>query len=322
MNECPYPPSPKVIKAVSNEIQNANRYPDPEMEEELKRKIANYADVSVENIVVSNGSDNLIYMLMDVFIDKGDVVLILRPSFEVYRVVVTKNGGVVKPLRLKEPHFAIKLNELMEAAKGTKMLVIINPNNPTGNLLLTKEEAEELVANYEGIVVVDEAYYEFCGITLSDMVKKYPNIVVLRTFSKAFALAGLRIGYAIAHRDMIKLLKKVREPFPLSRLSIVAAVAALNDLDYVRRVVSLIKSERDRLYAELESMEGIRPYPSMTNFILFKSSVADLATRLAERKIYIRDFSVAIGKYYYRVSIGKPEENDLFLKSLREVVKP
>jgi len=321
LNENPYPPSPIVIKSLSEEIFHVNRYPNPQMEHELRKELSEYTNLDPENIFISNGSDSIIYALMDVFISKGDKVVTLKPSFKVYEIATMKNGGKMEHYLLREPDFRVNKDELVELAKGSKLLILVNPNNPTGNLVIKKDDIESLLSEYEGLVVVDEAYYEFCNVTFANLINEYHNLVIIRTFSKAFSLAGLRIGYALAHKNIVNLLLKVRQPIPFDKLALKAALMALKDIEYMKKIVKLIINERARLFSHLKSIANITPFPSQTNFILFKSSIADLSKKLAEHKIFIKDFSEALGNYYYRVSIGLPSENKLFIDKLKEIIK-
>ncbi len=320
LNESPLPPSPKVIKAALEASLSANRYP-VEAEIELNARIAKYVNLDPANVVIGNGSDCLIHAIMDATIRPGDWVLMPSPSFQVFETATLKNGGHVKYVKLNPPGFKVSPDTLLREARGCKVLVIVNPNNPTGNLVMNRHEIEDVVSSFEGLVVVDEAYYEFSRVTVVDLVKDYENLVVLRTFSKAFCMAGFRIGYAVASERVTGFLKRARQEFPVSAPSLKAAIAALEDLEYVKYVVSLVEKERKRLYERLRQIEGIEPFPSCTNFILFKASRGDIASKLARRGIFIRDFSKALGRYYFRVTVGLPNENERFVEELRKILE-
>lgn len=320
LNESPFPPSPKVIRAVVEACYEANRYPI-EAELELESKIAEYVGLESSNIVIGNGSDCLIHAVMDATIRPGDTILMPFPSFQVFAIAVTRNGGNVKYVRLKPDKFKLPPDVVIDEARNCKAIVIVNPNNPTGNMVMSPNEVEEILSSFNGLVIVDEAYYEYSRVTVVNLVSDFDNLVVLRTFSKAFCMAGLRVGYAVTSKVMARVLRKVRHEFPVSTVSLRAAIAALDDLEYMRRIVSYIERERKKLYNELKAISGVTPFPSCTNFILFKASRRDLARLLAKRNIFIRDFSKCMDGNYFRVSIGRSDENRIFLKTLREILE-
>ncbi len=220
---------------------------------------------------------------------------------------------------LKEPFFRPGLNKLASMARASKLVMVANPNNPTGNLVVDGESVRTMLDEAKGLVVVDEAYYEFSGVTVASLVRKYDNLVVLRTFSKAFSLAGLRVGYALASPEVTDALYRARPPFTVTSLSLAAATAALSDLGYVRSCVERIAAERTRLTEEMYMLENVQPFPSEANFILFRS-VKGLGEKLAREGILIRDLSDVFSAPFYRVSVGAKQENDAFLEALKKVV--
>ena len=236
-NESPLGPSPSVVRAVRREAARVGLYPDPKAEE-LKKEISRYIGVDEKCIVLGNGSDELIDMSCKAFLDQGDVVLIPLPTFSMYEISCRVNGGTPKFVELR--NFEWDSNSLVAAMSSAKLAFIARPNNPTGNGI---DEAglERLLALGKPIVV-DEAYAEFAGRSVARQAQSRDNLIVLRTFSKAFGMAGLRIGYAIASPRIAEVLEEIRPPFNVNRLAQVAAIAALRDRQYLRKVVSTVRA--------------------------------------------------------------------------------
>ena len=222
---------------------------------------------------------------------------------------------------------SINHDKHVNEAKHVKMIVIINPNNPVG-YVISKDNLLKYLETGK-IVVVDEAYYEFYGISVIVHIDDFENLIILKTLSKAFGLAGVRLGYLIADKKVIKYIRKVIPPFLLPSLVEEIGIAALSDIDYMRNIVKRIVSERERLYKELLRMKSVTPYKSMTNFLLVRidhpryPDVSKLVTDLLAKRILVRDLSrregLETGKYF-RLTIDTPEENGLFMKSLRELL--
>jgi len=323
LNENPYPPSPKVIECLSVALKGLNRYPRGDIVEEAKFKLAKYCNVSPENIYICNGSDVLVYTLMEALLNEGDRVLTFKPTFVSYVFAAKRMGANVEYINLNPDNmFKPDFNEVVEKIKDKKMFILSNPNNPTGNILLEPGQVEEILQRYpDVIVVVDEAYYEFSNVTVANLVKDYSNLIVLRTFSKAFSLAGLRVGYSISSSEVVDYLMKVHGPFPVTSLAYYAIIGALDDLEYMKVIVRKIIVERERVYNELSHINGVKVLPSKTNFLLFHCNIEKLADKLLHYKVAIRDFSRAIGNYYYRVCTGLPKENTAFIEALKSIIK-
>lgn len=323
LNENPYPPSPKVISVLGNTLSSLNRYPLGGIIEEAKSRIADYCNVDVENIFICSGSDLLVYTLMETLLNENDTVVTIKPTFVTYILAAKRMGARVEYIHLKPDNmFKLDINDVLERVRGKKVFILSNPNNPTGNILLKPREIEEILKeNPELIVIVDEAYYEFSNTTVAHLIRDYPNLIVLRTFSKAFSLAGLRVGYSISSSEIVDYLTRVHGPFPLTTLAYYAIVAALEDIEYMRSNVKKIINERERVRRELSQMNNIKVFPSETNFLLFQSSMGGLVEKLLKYGIAIRDFSKVVGKYYYRVSVGLPSENTKFIESLKNIIE-
>ena len=299
-----------------------SRYPDFSPRR-LVRRLAIFSGWQPEGILAGNGSNELIQALLMVTIGSGKRVLVNEPTFALYRQITTVLGGDVVsiPLTDKLQYDIAALTEIVSASHPD-VVIICSPNNPTGCVL----ETCDLIALLElspGLVVVDEAYFEFSGQTVVPLLEKYSNLVVLRTFSKAMALAALRVGYLLAAPELVREIAKAVLPYNLNALSQIAAEVAMDTYDDgLRPLVERILSERARLYDELSSIEGLSPVRSHANFMVVRSSIdpKKVFTRLLSKSILIRDVSsYPLLEDYFRVSVGTPGENDMLLQSLREI---
>jgi len=321
-NECPYPPSPKAVKAAILESKKLNVYPDPAAKE-LKNEIARYLGVGVENVVVGNGSDEIIDLICRAFINQNDRALVPLPTFSMYELACRSNGGLPKFFQLQE--FEWRADELADALADVKLAFIARPNNPTGNGISPSGLCQLLKSGK--IIVVDEAYAEFAGYSAAKLVQKYENLIVLRTFSKAFALAGVRIGYAIASRDVISILEKIRAPFNVNRIAQAAAAAALRDIGYLKKIVEKIKKEKKYLRDELLKL-GIRVFPSDANFLMadvsyFAGDASTICNFLERKRIFIRELTnvKGAGRNYVRITVGTPQQNKKLIFALKKIKK-
>ncbi|RJQ17949.1 MAG: histidinol-phosphate transaminase [Nitrospiraceae bacterium] len=317
-NESPY--SGARVKKI---LQTLNRYPDPEAKQ-LRKIIAEGSRVKPENILHGNGSDELIYYLITTF---GGPVLYPVPTFSMYGIIAQALGEkkIEVPLDNK---FDLDIEKILAAIKRykPKLIFLSSPNNPTGNcfssdrILKIVEFTYSLPPTPYSLVVIDEAYQPFSKTkSFVPLLGKYGNLLVLRTLSK-IGLAGLRLGFLIAGESVISEVNKVRLPFNVNSLSQAVAVEALKDKKQMRRHISSIISERKRLLAEMRKIEGITPYPSDANFVLFKVNNAEkVYNGLLRKGVLIRNMTGAV-KDCLRVTAGTPGENTVFLKALREVI--
>lgn len=320
--ELPYPPSAKVVQAIADAATQINRYPDV-MGGTLREALAAYAKVKTEQIVIGNGSDDLIELILKVFVKPGEEVLLPIPTFFIYDFATRSLGGIPVSVKRTED-FGLDIEAIKaKVTSKTKVLFIANPNNPTANLV-SRNTIVEILDNLECIVVIDECYYEFCQETVADLIDKYPNLMVLRSLSKSFGLAGIRLGYGIANKTITDYLYRAAQLFPVNKLAIAAGNAALNNQDYVRLNIENLCQERTKLTQELTKL-GFRVYPSATNFIFIETkplgiTSTDLVHFLQDRKIFVADFGFKQGLdgYYLRIATGTPRENQVLLEALKE----
>jgi len=319
-NENPYGCSPRVMRALGK-YDFFNIYPDS-AQRSLKRLLAGYTGVSGEHIVASGGSDQMIGLIMQLFVGPGDEVINLPPTFDIFRFAVALcNGKLVEVPR--DENFAVDIAAVKKAITGkTKLIVMANPNNPTGTPT-PREDVLELLAT--GIpLLADEAYVEFSGETVTDLVPKYKNLMVLRTFSKWAGLASFRIGYGIFPPEVADYLMNIKMPYNVSSASTIAVKESLDDRAMLMERVGWIVAERDRLYKELLKIEWLKPYPSKANFVFCKvlnGKARQIYEELLDRCILIRYSDNPALKDYIRIGVGKPEHTDILIRLMKEIVE-
>jgi histidinol-phosphate aminotransferase len=309
------------LDANENPFGDLNRYPDP-YQKQLKGKLAKLKGVSEENIFVGNGSDEVIDLAFRIFCNPGvDSALIFSPTYGMYAVSAAINNIQFLTIPLNS---AFQLN--IEKVKPyltdptVKMIFICSPNNPTGNLI-DQKDIEFVLTNFNGIVIVDEAYIDFVkGASLIRWVNKYNNLIVCQTFSKAYALAAARIGMAYAHKDVIALFSKVKPPYNVSALNQQAALDVLDKPEVFEQGISVILNERKRLEKELLEISLVKKiYPSDANFLLIEVGNADkLYALLVERKIITRNRNKLVANCI-RITVGTTQENNALLNALKEI---
>ena len=321
-NEQPVPPSPAVQEAIRSACAMAHRYPGSGSPD-LRAALAAYNGVAPEQVVVGNGSDELIELVSRAFLTDGDEVIIPAPSFFYYGNATQSVGGVpVFPRR--KPDFTLDLEAIFAAVTSrTKVMYLANPNNPTGTPS-TRGELIQILDRADFVVVVDECYYEFMGETVVDLLPKYPHLLIMRSFSKAFGLAGLRVGYAMASPTFSDNLTRVAQAYSVNRIAQAAALAAIADVDSARRKIGDVCEQRGLLAAALTQL-GLRVAPSATNFLLVSTAPLNrtssaVVSHLLKSNIHVANFAGYSGldQTWFRITIGRPEENQALLSALRE----
>jgi histidinol-phosphate aminotransferase len=317
-NENPYGCSPKVYQALASYPYYHN-YPDPE-QSELRKALEKYTGLARQHIVCGMGSDELIDLILRLFLEPGDEVINCPPTFGMYSFSTDVCGGkVVDVPRTK--NFALDMAGMKKALTSrAKAIFIASPNNPTGDTAAEKE-IMELVGTGK-IIVVDEAYFEFSNATMANLVPSYPNLIVLRTFSKWAGLAGLRIGYGFFPVEIAGYLIKIKQPYNANAAAQAAVLASLADIEYLRANVARIVTERKRLFGKLKELDWIKPHPSSGNFILCslpKGKAKAIWQQLRRKGIFVRYFDNSRLKDCLRISVGKPEDTDALVRALKEV---
>lgn len=298
------------------------RYPQP-MEMDLVEALADFAGWRPDALIVCNGSNTLVQLVLAVSTRPGAPVVIPSPGFSLYGLYAGFFGGRVVPVDLRAD-YTFDVPGIREAARreSANMVILGSPNNPTG-CVVSNADLEALLGETDALVMVDEAYAEFGDETARDLIGEYPNLIVLKTFSKALGAAGIRIGYLMAHPEIAREVLKAKVPFDINVFSHSAALHILKHDGLIRERVGAIREERERVFAALRNIDGVRPYPSHANFILFEvGNPARVFDGLIERGILIRNVSsYPLLDNALRVSIGKAEGNTLFLDALEETLK-
>ena len=327
-NENAWGPSPKAIRALRNELLNLHRYPDGSCYY-LVQALAERLGVTAAEIVMGNGSNEVIEFLVKAFVQEGDEVITSHPSFLMYQKIVQVRGGVNHVLPLKDMHHDLAAIQ-KKITEKTRLIFLDNPNNPTGTAIPPVELYQFLSDIPDSVIVVlDEAYVDFMDKKLQvDFYSLIRNVdgrcpvVFLRTFSKAYGLAGLRIGYGLMARDIAACLHKVRQPFNINQMAQIGALAALDDEEYYQRTLERTAAGIAYLRKEADKL-GCRSYSSQTNFFLI--DVQGGADKLYQAMLYkgviVRSMSAYGFADFIRVTVGTEEENNRFLTSLAECLK-
>ncbi len=309
MNEVPYLPPQEIIEAAQKGLSHLNRYSDPQDLERLRELLADYSRVPEGHIILSPGSDLLLREMIHA-LAKGRKVIMVSPSF-LPTVQAAKQFATERlSIRLSPPQFELNLDMLMHESKEPSLVIIDNPNNPTGKTLLDRHKVEAVIGNRDSLLVIDEAYYEFSGVSFADMVQSCPNLGITRTLDKAFSLAGARVGYAIAGKAFLDALSSFYAFLPQSGLY--AAIEALRNPGYITRNVQRVIEERDRVWRTLDQL-GAHVYQSNANFLLVRTEIPDAVTKFREIGILVSDLSNQMPSGFIRVSIGTRKENDAFI---------
>jgi len=323
-NENPLGPSPKAIKAIKENLNNIHRYPDGSYYY-LRQRLSKKFGLPMSKIILGNGSNEIIELAVHTFLSPDKEVILPFPTFLMYEKIVQSFAGKIVAVPLF--NFSIDLNAILTAVSSTtKIIIIANPNNPTG-MGLNKEEISRFLHSLPSdvIVILDEAYIEFAtdpNIASSlELIESYPLLVVLRTFSKAYGLAGLRIGYGFASEMIVNSMNLVRQPFNVNYLGQAGALAALDDDEFAEKTRTLIRDGLVFLYSQLDRI-GIEYIPTQTNFFLIKTPLGGQETyqRMLKEGVIVRSMKSFGLNDYIRINVGLPEENTRFIKTLEKIL--
>jgi histidinol-phosphate aminotransferase len=312
--------SPAVLKALRKlGSADVSMYPG---QEAVRHDLARYFAVHPDQLLLSNGTDEALHLIADTFLGPGDSVMLVEPTFAMYRFYTELSGARIQALRF-HANLRFPMPDVLQALhtpSPTKVFFLANPNNPTGNVLQSTELRLILKAAAKTIVVVDEAYFEYSGITIIPWIERHKNLVVTRTFSKAAGLAGLRLGCIFAHRQIASIFRKAQSPYPVNIAALVAARAAIGDRSYMRRTLREFRRSRAELQRGLARL-GIQFFPSAANFILLDlgDRAKSVVASLARDGTLIRDRSADFGgQGYVRVTIGTLAQTRRVLRQLQE----
>jgi threonine-phosphate decarboxylase len=329
----PLGPSEKALEAAKNSFKEIATYPDSNSNE-LRQAIADHFDgLSKNNVVVGNGSTELMYLFAETFMKKGDTAVIPAPTFGEYESAVRKTGETPKFVKL-DKNFNVDADVFAREMAGAKIVFLCNPNNPT-SILIPSETLKGIIEEaleQDSLVFLDEDFLEFVenekALSLINKIKAYPNLFILRSFTKIFGLTGLRVGYGIASEEIINVLLCAKIPWNVNCLAQAAAVAALKDKEHLRVTRELIKNEKAFLSTELEKIKSFKVFPPDANFFFIdirKSGLTatELKNKLLHQGILIRDCTSFMGldPYYIRVAVKTREENERLIEALKRTVK-
>lgn len=331
-------PSEEVLKLNSNEnlfldkelmnkfLVEAAQETDPRLypqdeDEKLRELLGEMNSVSPSQIMVSAGGDQVIELLFSL-LQKGDSVTAVTPTFSMYPRAALQRGIEYREASL-EPDFSLNSKRTLETASESSMLVVCNPNNPTGNQF-PRDSVIELVEGFSGLVLVDEAYQEYAEYSVAEMAAEYENLIVLRTFSKAYGLAGLRLGYCIASNELASALReRFMMPYPVPNVVLNAGIKILEKRDLIRETIEQAKSERLWLIDQLNRLDGVLAYSSDTNFVLFKTEkpYTEVYEALMSRGIIVSKQGNILGNDCLRVTIAPRALQIRFIEALKEAIK-
>ncbi len=322
-NENPFQLPKEILNLISSSLKDFqfNRYPDPACQE-LREAISKLTDIPSQNLVVGNGSDELLQLVLQVFCGPGDGVAFPDPSFAMYSILAKSMDLKPVPFPLND-QWDFKADSFLEIAEQTKTKVVFFgfPNNPTGNCFAS-DEIEKTLNNFKGIVVLDEAYFDFSQKTFKDRLTTNNNLIVLRSLSK-IGLAALRVGFAAASPLIVEELNKIRLPYNSNSVSQMVANEVLNRFHLIQKQIDLIIQERTNLFDSLSKINEIEVFPSDSNFLLFKTSQnsGEIFQKLAQKGILLRDLSSHPKlKNCLRVTVGTPDENSNFLQEIKKIL--
>ena len=309
--------NPAAEKYLKEHTWDLNGYPNT-YSDGLRGALAELYGLEADNIIAGNGSDEMLDVVFKTFTNMGDNSVVPVPSYTLYDYFVKLNGGRAIEVDLTDDY---QLDVDAMVKQDAKVAIMPSPNNPTGNCF-RKKDIEEILSRFNGIVVVDEAYAEYSDDPFVSRVEEFDNLIVLRTFSKAYAMAALRVGYAVTNKKLSDMMICVKIPYSLNMVSEGAAIAAVKDQDFVRRSVQMVKEERPKLDAGLRKL-GFETFPSDSNFILARSPIDHqvLVDGLKQRGVLIRDFGAKRRtENCIRTTVGTAEDNAILLEKAEEVI--
>ncbi len=307
-----------LLKEVAEEC-DLRIYPQEE-ESKLKEKISEYLQVPAESIALGNSSDEVMDRVIRIFLEKGDKAVTFTPSFSIFRYCVNYGGSDFVGVPLRDDFTVDVAGMKVAFTPDAKLLYLCSPNNPTGNQL-KRAEAETLIEDFPGIVLVDEAYAEYADYSVVPLIGKYENLIVLRTFSKAFGLAGLRLGYAVANPRLALTIDKLPTPYAVNVVSLSMGRKLLENMPMVKASVEALKAERRRLIDELNRINGVFPFDSKTNFVLFNvdKPLEEVYLNLLKQGLVVKKLGKLL-KYAncLRTTVGTPEMGNKLLSAMKK----
>jgi len=289
------------------------------------RAVSSFFGLNEEEVFVGKGSDEILDLVSKTFVKSGAKVLVVEPTFSLYGFFVKLYGGSKVDVLLK-PDFELDVDKILRMNGKSSLLILCSPNNPTGNQF-KRNEVETLVQEFDGLVVTDEAYADFAKYSMLNRVREFDNLIVLRTFSKAFGLAGIRAGFAASNHSVMNYIKRVAQPFSIDAVSQRLVASALQNWNYFKKRVNYVLKERKWLFQALTKIDGVFPYPSEANFILFKITREGLSSSIVEKRFQKRNVLVKDRGTFpllwncLRVTVGSHDMNEAFVSALKEALE-
>jgi len=329
-NENPYGLPEEIIEEILRKAKNLeySRYPNANSVM-LSEIVSSFWGLSRDNIVIGNGSDELIDYLIKAFSEKGRSIITTAPSFAMYKIYSIINGSNFVQIPLSQDNFSLNEDEVLEEAKkeDSSIVFIAYPNAPTGNYF-AEDKITKIIEESGCLVVVDEAYFEFGEKTFVPLISQYDNLVILRTFSKAYSLAGLRVGYLLSNLEIINEIRKVKSPFNVNTFSQLAAQVVFENKEILKESIKKIVEERERLTYKINELPSFKAHPSRTNFVLAevgsKEDTDLVYNKLLKQGILVQivsDSFFSTSRYFLRITVGNKEENDILIKGLENISK-
>ena len=321
LNENTIGPSPRVLEALKKlEDDDIAAYPEYA---QFKEKLANYVKVNPLQLLLTNASDEAIKVVFDCYIDKKDEVILPIPAFPMFRVYAETIGAKINEIIYKKDLSFPTRKLLNSINKKTRIVVLVNPNNQIGTPIKKEDIIKTIEKAENSIILLDEVYYRYSKETCVDLINKYDNLVIVQTFSKAFGLAGLRLGYIVSNEENIRNMEKVISPYSVNMASIKAASAAIDDQDYLNWYIGEVKKGKKIIYEELKKLK-IKTYPTTANFLVayFGKRAKEIQEKLREKGILVSDRSnYPLLEGCLRITIGTKQQTKTFLNALKEVLE-
>ncbi len=318
-NENPYPPSPKLAEALASyDLSRLRLYPDP-VAQTLREEIAAFHGVSASQVLAANGSDDVLTIVSRCFLDETHPIAFPVPTYSLYKTLAELQCApmITVPLE-KENNFALPA-DFGERIRGASLLTLARPNAPTGNAY-PLEQIERICSEFDGAVLIDEAYADFSADNCDFLVRKYPNVMFSRTFSKSRALAGIRFGYVVAHPDLITELMKAKDSYNVNALTQLLALTSFRDFDYLAETTAKVKETRELYWKKFREL-GFRVIPSQTNFLFAsppRKNGKEFFEFLRTKQILVRYFPGEMTGEFVRITIGTPEEMEILFSCAQE----
>lgn len=329
-NENPYSLPEEIIEEILMKAKNLeySHYPNANSEK-LSEIVSSFWGLNRDNIVIGNGSDELIDYLIKAFSEKGRRLITTAPSFAMYKIYSIVNGANFVQIPLSQSDFSLNVDKILEEAKkeDSSVVFIAYPNAPTGNYF-AEEKIIKIIEESGCLIVVDEAYFEFGEKTFVPLISRYNNLVILRTFSKAYSLASLRVGYLLSNPEIINEVRKVKSPFNVNTFSQLAAQVVFENKEILKDSIKKIVEEREKLINRINELPPFKAHPSRTNFVLVevgsKENTDLVYNGLLEQGILVQTVSDPVfstSRYFLRITVGNREENDILLEKLENISK-